>query len=427
MSKRKNRAAFKEAKALMPGGVSSPARACKSVGSEPVFSDHGKGATLYDIEGNGYLDYVCGFGPLIAGHGRPEVIEAITAEAKKGLCYGTPTEIETELARRIIMAVPSVERLRFVSSGTEATMSVLRLARGATGRQKIVKFAGCYHGHADFLLVRAGSGAMTHGAPDSAGVTPGTADDTLVAQYNDLGSVRELFEMYPDDIAAVIVEPVAGNMGVVPPAAGFLEGLREVTSAHSALLVFDEVMTGFRLGMGGAQGRYKVQPDLTALGKVIGAGMPIGAYGGSATLMGAVAPEGNVYQAGTNSGNPVCVAAGNALLQVLEKEPILETAEALGDRLAAGLKEAAEDAETGLWVNHVGSMVTLFFSPGPITTFSDIRPDAPKRFSRFWRGMRDHGILLPPSQYEAWFVSGAHTEADIDRTIEAAKDVLSQF
>ena len=424
---RKNRAAFREAKALMPGGVSSPARACKSVGSDPVFAHHGEGAYLHDLEGKSYRDYVCAFGPLVLGHSHPEVVAAVIDQAKRGLVFGTPTEGETELARRIITHVPSVERLRLVSSGTEATMSAIRLARGVTRREKIVKFAGCYHGHVDHLLVRAGSGAMTHGAPDSAGVTRGAADDTLVAIYNDIDSVLELFATYPDQIAAVIVEPVAGNMGVVPPVPGFLDGLREVTSAHSALLVFDEVMTGFRLHLGGAQTLYDVHPDLTCLGKIIGGGMPLAAYGGPATLMSAVAPEGPVYQAGTNSGNPVCVAAGNKTLEILERGGVIEHIDAMGARLGAGLREAIENSEVGGSVNQVGSMITLFFSPGPVRSFGDIRSDATKRFARFWRGMREGGVLVPPSQYEAWFVSAAHDEAMIDYTIKLAKDVLGQF
>jgi glutamate-1-semialdehyde 2,1-aminomutase len=379
------------------------------------------------VDDNEYIDYVGAFGPMILGHGHPAVVEAIVAQAKRGQSYGTPTEAETELAEAIVDAVPGIERLRLVNSGTEATMSALRVARGFTGRARVVKFEGCYHGHVDYLLVKAGSGAMTLGTPDSAGVTDGCARDTLLAPFNDLEAVKALFDAHGDDIAAVILEPVVGNMGVVPPVAGFLEGLRELTAARGALLVFDEVMTGFRVAMGGAQERYGVTPDLTCLGKIVGGGLPVGAYGGRADVMGVVAPEGAVYQAGTNSGNPLSVAAGLATLRVLRNEPIHARAEALATRLNQGLTAVTAAANVAACVQQVGSMLTLFFTEGPVRCMEDIPSTAPARFGAFWRGMRDAGIMLPPSQYEAWFVSGSHDEALIDRTVAAAAHVVSSW
>ncbi|TNF23912.1 MAG: glutamate-1-semialdehyde-2,1-aminomutase [Deltaproteobacteria bacterium] len=417
--------AFEDAVRRMPGGVNSPARACLSVGAEPVFTAAGEGAWLTDVDGNRYLDYVCGFGPMILGHGHPEVLEAMHAQIGRGLSYGTPTVAETELAERVVAAVPGIERLRLVSSGTEATMSALRTARGFTGRHKFIKLEGCYHGHADALLVKAGSGAVTLGTPNSAGVTPGAVQDTLTAPYNDLDAVRALFAANPGEIAAIILEAVVGNMGVVPPEPGYLEGLREITTAEGALLIFDEVMTGFRVALGGAQERFGITPDLTCLGKVIGGGMPIGAYGGRADVMAVVAPEGGVYQAGTNSGNPVCVAAGIATLDVLRRDRVHEKLEALGERFEAGLVAALQETGVAGTVQRVGSMITLFFTEGPVRRLEDVTPAAVERFSRFFRAMRDRGVMLPPSQYEAWFISAAHDEAAIDRTVAAAREALA--
>jgi glutamate-1-semialdehyde 2,1-aminomutase len=425
MNRDHSRAAFEAAQRLMPGGVNSPARACRSVGAQPTFIAKAKGPFVYDVDGHEYIDFVGAFGPMILGHSHPDVVDAIVAQAAEGQSYGTPTEAETTLAEAIVAAVPGIERLRLVNSGTEATMSALRVARGFTGRSKVVKFEGCYHGHVDALLVKAGSGAITLGIPDSAGVTVGAAQDTLLAPFNDLEAVRALFEDHGDDIAAVILEPVVGNMGVVPPVDGFLSGLRELTSAAGALLVFDEVMTGFRLAMGGAQERFGVIPDMTCLGKIVGGGLPVGAYGGRADIMGAVAPEGAVYQAGTNSGNPLSVAAGLATLKVLAEQPIHSRAEALATRLNEGLSGAAQAAGLTACVLQVGSMLTLFFTAGPVERMEDIPAEAPARFSAFWRGMRDAGVMLPPSQYEAWFVSASHDEVLIDRAIAAATQVFT--
>jgi glutamate-1-semialdehyde 2,1-aminomutase len=424
MSDTRSDHAFQASQVLMPGGVNSPARACRSVGADPVFIDSATGPYLTDLDGAQYMDYVGAFGPMILGHGHPEVLSAVQQQLQHGMTYGAPTTGETELAQAIVDATQGIERLRLVNSGTEATMSALRVARGFTGREKVVKMAGCYHGHADFLLVKAGSGALTLGSPDSAGVTAGAARDTLVAPHNDLASVEALFEEHPGEIAAVILEPVVGNMGVVPPVDGYLEGLREMTTRHGALLVFDEVMTGFRVGRGSAQGRYGVTPDLTCLGKVIGGGLPVGAYGGRADIMGVVAPEGGVYQAGTNSGNPLSVAAGLATLRVLARDPIHERLEELGARLQAGLEAALVDAGRVGCVQRVGSMITLFFTPGPVRALDDIPASAVEQFGVFWRAMREGGVYLPPSQYEAWFISAAHDESIIDKTVAVARRSL---
>ena len=425
MNREHSDAAFENAQVLMPGGVNSPARACRSVGAQPTFTARAEGPLVYDVDGHAYIDLVGAFGPMILGHSHPDVVAAIVAQAAVGQSYGTPTEGETALAEAVVAAVPGIERLRLVNSGTEATMSALRVARGFTGRSKVIKFEGCYHGHVDALLVKAGSGAITLGTPDSAGVTVGAAQDTLLAPFNDLAAVQALFDAHGDDIAAVILEPVVGNMGVVPPVEGFLEGLRALTTARGALLVFDEVMTGFRVAMGGAQERFGVIPDMTCLGKIVGGGLPVGVYGGRADIMGAVAPEGAVYQAGTNSGNPLSVAAGLATLKVLSEQPIHDKAEALATRLNKGLTAAAAAAGVTACVQQVGSMLTLFFTSGPVERMEDIPADAPPRFGAFWRGMRDEGVMLPPSQYEAWFVSASHDDGLIDKTIAAAAKVFA--
>lgn len=425
MTDQASKRAFEAATRWMPGGVNSPARACRSVGAEPTFIRAAAGAEVEDIDGRKYIDYVGAFGPAILGHADPHVVSAVVAAAERGFSYGMPTEGETALCERIASLMPGMERMRLVSSGTEATMSALRAARGFTGRRGIIKLEGCYHGHADALLVKAGSGAMTHGAPDSAGVTPGAVADTYSAPYNDLEAVEAILKANPGGIAAIIVEPVVGNMGVVPPEPGYLEGLRLLTKTHGALLIFDEVMTGFRVAPGGAQARYGIAPDMTCLGKIVGGGLPVGAYGGRADIMGVVAPEGPVYQAGTNSGNPLSVAAGLATLDALAQPGIYERLETLGARLEAGLTKALADAKVEGCVQRVGSMLTLFFAPAPIRRLEDVPSTAPARFGTFWRGMRDHGVVLPPSQYEAWFISLAHDETLIDRTIEAARATLS--
>jgi glutamate-1-semialdehyde 2,1-aminomutase len=410
----------------MPGGVNSPARACLSVGASPRFVQSAQGAMIQDVDGHDYIDLVGAFGPMILGHGHPQVVSSVAAQLEKGFSFGAPTCAETALAQQIIEAVPGIERLRLVNSGTEATMSALRVARGYTGRDGIVKFSGCYHGHADYLLVKAGSGAMTLGAPDSSGVTRGAAQDTFVAPYNDLDAVERLFVAHPEKIAAVIIEPVAGNMGVVPPIHGFLEGLRELTSRHGALLVFDEVMTGFRVALGGVQALFGVTPDLTCLGKIVGGGLPVGAYGGRADVMGCVAPEGTVYQAGTNSGNPLSVAAGIATLKLLKDTDAYERLETLGAHFEQGLNSALSDMEFPGCVQRVGSMLTLFLTTGPIRCVDDISQETTRRFGVFWRAMRDLGVMLPPSQYEAWFLSTAHTEALLESAIEAARTALER-
>lgn len=423
----KSAAAFTVARSLLPGGVNSPARACRSVGADPVFAASGDGARVTDIDGHRYLDYVGAFGPMILGHGRREVLDAMRAQLELGLSFGMPTELESRLAGLIASHVPGIERLRLVSSGTEATMSAIRLARGKTGRSKVLKLEGCYHGHADHLLVKAGSGAMTLGQPDSAGVPPKIAGETLVAPYNDLAAMAQLFADH-DDIACVILEPVVGNMGVVPPAPGYLQAVKDLCEQHGALFIMDEVMTGFRVALGGAQARFGVTPHITCLGKIIGGGMPIGAYGGSSELMATIAPEGPVYQAGTNSGNPVSVAAGIATLTLLAQPGVYEHLETLGARLEAGLNQALAQTQVPGTVQRVGSMITLFFTEEmgrPVTRMEDVPASAKARFGAFFRGMRDRGHMLPPSQYEAWFISTAHTIDDIDTTIAAARDILA--
>jgi glutamate-1-semialdehyde 2,1-aminomutase len=413
-----------DARRYIPGGVNSPARAWGAVGGEPLFMARGAGPHVWDADGNRYVDYVGSWGPLILGHAHPGVLADIVEAAGNGTSFGAPTKYENALARRVVEAFPSMDMVRFVSSGTEAAMSALRLARAYTGRDKIIKFQGGYHGHADALLVAAGSGAMAHGVPDSAGVTASFAQDTLIAEYNDLASVEEHVRAYPGQIACVIVEPVAGNMGVVPPAPGFLQGLRRLTEESGALLVFDEVITGFRVAYGGAQQIYDVSPDLTCLGKIIGGGMPVGAYGARREIMETVSPLGPMYQAGTLSGNPVAMAAGIATLDELKRPGRYEELESKAQRLEEGFRRAFAQAETPLRINRVGSMMTLFFSESRVTGWGSVSESDGDGFARFFHRMLEEGVYLPPSPFEAMFVSTAHGETDIDATIEAAARAL---
>ncbi|HVS16414.1 MAG TPA: glutamate-1-semialdehyde 2,1-aminomutase [Thermoanaerobaculia bacterium] len=421
----RSRALFAEACRRMPGGVSSPVRAYRAVGGDPPVIERGEGAWIVDVDGNRYVDYVLSYGPLILGHAHPAVVEAICRTAALGTSFGAPSPLEVELARRVQEAMPHVERIRFVSSGTEATMSVLRVARAFTGRSLIVKLEGNYHGHADPLLVKAGSGVATLGLPDSPGVPAGAVAATLVAPYNDLGAVGELFERCGDEIAAVIAEPVAGNMGLVPPVAGYLAGLRELTARHGALLVLDEVMTGFRVHPGGAVGLYGVVPDLVALGKVIGGGLPVGAYGGRADVMSLVAPEGPVYQAGTLSGNPLAMAAGIATLDELGRRGVWAGIEARAEALTRGLAAAATEAGVALQVSRVGSMFGFFFSQRPVVDWTSAAASSRERFRTFFHAMLEAGVYLAPSPFEAAFVSTAHGELEVETTLAAARAALA--
>jgi len=415
------------ARRYMPGGVSSPVRAFKAVGGDPPLIAYGQGPRLFDLDGNAYIDYVAAFGPLILGHAHPAVTDALTQAAQRGTAYGATTELEVELARIICEAIPSIELVRFVNSGTEATMSALRLARAFSRRDKIVKFEGCYHGHADGLLAKAGSGQATLGLPDSPGVPASYAAHTLIVPFNDEEAVRFLFDQHPEEIAAVIVEPVAGNMGVVPPAPGFLRRLRDLTRQNRSLLIFDEVITGFRLCYGGAQTMFDVQPDLTCLGKVIGGGLPVGAYGGRRDIMEMVAPQGPVYQAGTLAGNPLAMAAGIATLRLLADDVAYQRLEGTAILLEDGLRRAAEETETPVRINRAGSMLTVFFTAEPVTDFASARRSDTERYAAFFRQMLARGIFLPPSQFEAMFVSLAHSDEDTRQTIEAARESLASI
>ncbi len=417
--------AFAAAKQVIPGGVNSTVRAFKAVGGTPVFVREAQGAHLTDVDGNRYLDYVLSWGPMILGHAHPAVVEAIRAAAGRGTSYGTPTEYETELARLIVAAVPSVEKVRFCSSGTEATANAIRLARGFTGREKFVKFAGCYHGSADPFLISAGSSALTMGVPDSKGVTAGTARDTIIVPYNDAAAVRAAFERNPGRIAAVIVEPYAGNMGFVLPLPGFLEALRSLTREHGALLVFDEVMTGFRVGPGGVQGRTGILPDLTTLGKVIGGGLPVGAFGGRADIMDRLTPDGDIFQAGTLSGNPLAMAAGIATLRELSAASFAHL-EALAKRLTDGMADVFRRRGVPHTVAAAGSMLGFFFTDGPVTDLAGAKTSDVALYGRFFHAMLDRGVYFAPAQFEAGFVSLAHTEAEIDATVAAADDALAE-
>ena len=420
-----SRRLFATAERVIPGGVNSPVRAFRGVGGEPVFVARAEGARIWDVDGRSYVDFVGSWGPLILGHAAPQVVEAVIDAARRGTSYGAPTAGEVELAEVITRAVPSMEMVRLVSSGTEATMTAIRLARGATGRDVIVKFDGGYHGHADSLLVRAGSGGATFSIPDSAGVPAALAALTVTVAYNDLDAIRDLFRTRGAEIAAVIVEPVAGNMGVVPPAPGFLQGLREITSSAGALLVFDEVITGFRLAYGGAQAVYGVKPDLTCLGKIIGGGLPVGAYGGRRDVMQKIAPLGPVYQAGTLSGNPLAVAAGLAMLRALREPGVYERLEHLGGRLERGLRVAADKSGIPITVNRIGSMLTGFFTDRAVTDYATAKRAEVARYAAFFHAMLERGIALAPSQFEAAFVSLAHADGDIDRAGTAALEALT--
>lgn len=418
--------AFKEAKEILPGGVNSPVRAFKSVNMDPIFMERGKGSKIYDIDGNEYIDYVLSWGPLILGHTNDRVVEGIKKVAEQGTSFGAPTLVENELAQLVIERVPSIEMVRMVSSGTEATMSALRLARGYTGRNKILKFEGCYHGHGDSLLIKAGSGVATLGLPDSPGVPEGVAKNTITVPYNDLESVRYAFEQFGDDIAGVIVEPVAGNMGVVPPVQGFLEGLREITTQYGTVLIFDEVMTGFRVGYNCAQGYFNVTPDITCLGKVIGGGLPVGAYGGKREIMEQIAPSGPIYQAGTLSGNPLAMTAGLETLSQLTPETYKEF-ERKADILEAGLKAAAEKYDIPHTINRAGSMIGIFFTNENVINYEAAKTSNLEFFASYYREMANEGVFLPPSQFEGLFLSTAHTDEDLQKTIQAAEKAFSKL
>jgi glutamate-1-semialdehyde 2,1-aminomutase len=415
---------FEEAQKLLPGGVDSPVRAFRAVGGQPLFIECGEGPYLHDVDGNRYIDYVLSWGPLITGHAHPRLVEAVQQAAAKGTSYGAPSPLEIELAKSIMDFMPNIEMIRFVNSGTEATMSALRLARAYTRRDKIIKFDGCYHGHADLLLVQAGSGVVTLGLPDSPGVPADTVKDTLVADFNNVDSVEALFQKYPEQIAAIIVEPVAGNMGVVPPVPGFLEGLRRIATEQGALLIFDEVMTGFRVHPGGAQTLYNIKPDLTTLGKVIGGGLPVGAYGGRREIMQMVAPAGPVYQAGTLAGNPLAMSAGIAVLSLLREEKCWQKLEQAAGRLEAGISAAAKKAGIPIQQTRAGTMFTTFFSETKPVDWNTVRVADKVRFGKFFQKMLENGVYLAPSQFEAAFVSTAHSEDVIDATVTAVEEVF---
>ena len=425
MQQQRSQQLFERAQRFIPGGVNSPVRSFRAVEGTPPFIARGNGARVWDVDGNEYIDYLGSWGPLALGHAHPVIIDAVQRAAADGTSFGAPVEQEVQLAEMICQALPSVDMVRLVNSGTEACMSALRLARAFTGRSKIVKFAGNYHGHADGLLVQAGSGALTHGVPTSAGVPESYAAETLVAAYNELESVQILFDAWPSDIAAVIVEPVAGNMGVVPPADGFLDGLRRITESHGALLIFDEVITGFRVAYGGAQTLYGITPDITTMGKIIGGGLPVGAYGGRVDIMQMVAPLGPMYQAGTLSGNPLAVAAGVATLTEMQRPGVYDQLEATAVRLTEGIRGAFAAAEMPSTINRVASMFTGFFNPGPVTSLAQVEQSDAAIYGRYFHALLERGVYIAPSQFEAGFVSIAHTASDIDHTIAAAGEAIS--
>lgn len=426
MNRENSNKLFNRAINVIPGGVNSPVRACKSVGAEPVFIDHAEGCMIYDADGNGFIDYIGSWGPMILGHRHSAVIKAIASVLNRGTSFGAPTDLEIVLAEMVINAVPSVDMIRMVNSGTEATMSAIRLARGVTGRDVIIKFDGCYHGHADTLLVEAGSGVATLGIPGSPGVPESFVAHTLSLPYNDIESVKKVMDEQGDKIACIMVEPIAGNMGLVRPVDGFLETLREVTEKSGSLLIFDEVMTGFRVAFGGAQSLYGILPDITCLGKIIGGGLPVGAYGGKREIMEHIAPHGPVYQAGTLSGNPVAMAAGIATLMQLKKPGFYENLDKKADLLATGLEKAAEKAGVKARVDRAGSMLGLFFTDRDVKNFEDAKTSDFDMFAAYYKGMLEKGIYLAPSQFEALFVSAAHEVEHIDKTIEAAEEVLKK-
>lgn len=418
---------YQRAKNCIPGGVNSPVRAFKGVGGEPVFMKRGKGSKIYDVDGNGYIDYVGSWGPLILGHLHPEVVEAITDTLATGISFGAPTKLETELAELIIDTVPSIEMVRMVNSGTEATMSALRLARGYTKKNKVIKFEGCYHGHADSFLIKAGSGALTLGIPTSSGVLPDVAKNTIIASYNNFDMVNEIFGQEGENIAAVIVEPIAGNMGCIPPASGFLEGLREITRDYKALLIFDEVMSGFRVGLGGAQKLYKIDPDITCLGKVIGGGLPVGAYGGKKEIMEMISPAGPVYQAGTLSGNPLAMSAGLATIRILQRPGVYEQLFNRTKELVEGLQAAASETGINASLNSVGSMLSIFFTEKQVIDYSTAVNSDLDKFSSFFWSMLKRGVYFAPSPFETLFMSLAHSEGDIKTTLEAARESFAEI
>jgi glutamate-1-semialdehyde 2,1-aminomutase len=424
---KKSQALFQEAQKVIPGGVNSPARAFRSVGGDPLFIQRALGAWMWDEDGNRYLDLINSWGPLILGHAHPVILAAAEDALKHSSSFGAPTRVEVEMAKLVCACVPSLEKVRMVNSGTEATMSAVRLARGFTGREKIIKFAGCYHGHGDSFLIAAGSGLMTHGIPDSQGVTKGVAQDTLTAEYNDLESVRRLVDANPRQIAAIIVEPVVGNMGLIRPEPGFLEGLREICNLEGILLIFDEVMTGFRLSLGGAQELLGVMPDLTTLGKIIGGGMPVGAYGGRAEIMDYISPQGPIYQAGTLSGNPVAMAAGKAMLELLKADADLyKRLEATTTDLAQKMKALFAKVKIPLTVNHIGSMITFFFHHGPVRDYQEAKQSDTALFAAFFKGLLHRGVYLAPSQFESLFISNSITESEVNFIVAATEDWLQE-
>ena len=427
MNFNKSQSLYERALQIIPGGVNSPVRACKSVGADPLFIDRAEGCLIYDADGNRFIDYIGSWGPMILGHRHPAVVEAIKTVLDRGTSFGAPTDLEIQLAEMVIDAVDSVDVVRMVNSGTEATMSAIRLARGVTGRDLVIKFDGCYHGHADTLLVAAGSGVVTLGIPGSPGVPQDVARHTLSLPFNDIEAVQQVMDDKGDQVACVIVEPVAGNMGLVPPAAGFLESLRAVTEKHGVVLIFDEVMTGFRVAYGGAQTLYGIRPDLSCFGKVIGGGLPVGAYGGKKEIMSQIAPQGSVYQAGTLSGNPIAMIAGIATLEQLQKPGVYESLDEKSSRLAAGLAEAARKSGIAARVDHVGSMLGMFFTDREVTDFEAAKTCDLEMFSAFYQGMRQAGIYLAPSQFEVLFLSAAHSDEHIDTTIKAAQQVLESL